>query len=113
MFKRIGFAPAVCVLATVPVCSWQPAAVAAENCITAPTHDPPEGSHWYYHFDQARNQRCWTLGEAGHPLLPRPRATAPEHIGRRDDPALSPAQREALFQEFVRWKTLQRAFDKP
>jgi hypothetical protein len=114
MLKRIGIMPAVCVLAAFNV---QQAgieqAVAAEDCLPAPTHEPPEGSHWYYRSDPIRNHKCWYLAEAGHPVLPRPPAAAAERAGRREELALNRAQRDALFQEFVRWKTLQRALDKP
>src|SRR5215475_5459186 len=34
---------------------------AAEDCIAKPTTQAPQGSHWYYHTDQASNQKCWFL----------------------------------------------------
>ena len=109
MSKRYGFVPAVCML--VPVIAFNvDGAAAAEDCIMSPTHDPPEGSHWYYHFDQAKNQKCWVLGEAGHPLVKRAPAPGADHAKEHDEVALSKAQRQALFQEFLRWQELRRTF---
>ncbi|WP_316189332.1 MULTISPECIES: hypothetical protein [unclassified Bradyrhizobium] len=38
-------------------------AVAADDCLPEPTGDKPDGQHWYYRFDRAKNQRCWYLKE--------------------------------------------------
>ena len=111
MSKRIGFVPAVFVLATVMAFNAHHAG-GAEECLAAPTRDPPEGRHWYYHFDQAKNQKCWRLGEAGLPILPQPTGPIANRAGR-EQLALSRAERDALFQEFVRWKELHRTFDRP
>ena len=75
MSKR--FVPAASVLAAVMAFQAHHAA-GADDCVVEPTHQPPDGQHWYYRFDQAKNRKCWHLGEAGltvqrpPPDLPRP-----------------------------------------
>jgi hypothetical protein len=107
MFKHIGVVPAASVLITVFNVHH---AIATEDCIAAPTHQPPRGHHWYYQTDQARSQKCWHLGEDGLPTLPR--QSRVKRPGLRVESALSQAQRDALFQEFLRWRTMQ-VFENP
>jgi hypothetical protein len=33
----------------------------ADDCLVAPNSHAPEGSHWYYHMDQANQRKCWYL----------------------------------------------------
>src|SRR5215470_418196 len=35
------------------------AAYAGDDCITEPTDQPPQGSHWYYHVDPVTHGKCW------------------------------------------------------
>ena len=112
MWKRIGVVPAVCVLA---IAFDLTHAAGADDCVAEPSRQPPDGRHWYYHFDQATNRKCWHLGEAGLPVLhpapdqPRP-APDTDRSGRREELALSRAKRDTLFQDFIRWNELQRNF---
>jgi hypothetical protein len=38
---------------------------AADDCLTAPNTQPPQGSHWYYRIDGATQRHCWYLGPEG------------------------------------------------
>jgi hypothetical protein len=111
MSKR--FVPAASVLAAVMAFHAHHAA-GADDCVAEPTHQPPDGQHWYYRFDQAKNRKCWHLGEAGltvqraSPDLPRTTAPVADRPVRRDEVALSRARRDELFQDFMRWNELQR-----
>jgi hypothetical protein len=110
--KRIGLVPAVSMLATAIAFGAHHAA-SADDCIPEPTHQPPDGRHWYYHFDQARNRKCWRLGETGMAVLPEsphPAGPGTDRSGQRQELALSRAQRDTLFQDFIRWNELQRNF---
>lgn len=35
--------------------------VRADDCVTAPPSSAPEGSHWYYRTDRAKQRKCWHL----------------------------------------------------
>jgi hypothetical protein len=37
------------------------AVFAADDCITKPNLRATRGGHWYYHFDAAKNHKCWLL----------------------------------------------------
>jgi hypothetical protein len=39
-------------------------ALAAGECIEQPNQEPAPGAHWFYHFDRAKNRKCWYLGAA-------------------------------------------------
>src|SRR6266508_5165311 len=52
-------------------------ASAADDCIAAPNSQPPEGSHWYYRMDRAKQRKCWYVGPQGqkvHRVVPQPAA---------------------------------------
>jgi hypothetical protein len=42
--------------------SWG-AAPAAEECLSGPKQEAPQGGHWYYRIDHATKRHCWYLGE--------------------------------------------------
>jgi hypothetical protein len=45
------------------------AASAANDCLSGPKDETPEGSHWYYRIDRATKRHCWYLREeVGRPL---------------------------------------------
>jgi hypothetical protein len=46
-------------LATMP----HSAAREAEQCLSGPKQEAPQGSHWYYRIDHATKRHCWYLGE--------------------------------------------------
>src|SRR5215813_10487844 len=33
----------------------------AAECLAEPSHDPPQGSHWFYRVDRATERKCWYL----------------------------------------------------
>jgi hypothetical protein len=39
------------------------AARAAEDCLSGPKNQAPQGGHWYYRIDHATKRHCWYLGE--------------------------------------------------
>jgi hypothetical protein len=41
------------------------AARAADDCLSGPKEETPEGSHWYYRIDRATKRHCWYLREEG------------------------------------------------
>ena len=38
---------------------------AAEDCLSGPGDEAPQGSHWYYRIDRATKRHCWYLREEG------------------------------------------------
>ncbi len=52
-------------------------APAEENCLAAPNAPAPGGSHWYFHFDRAKNRKCWHLRAQGDSSEPANVATRP------------------------------------
>jgi hypothetical protein len=72
MSKRIAtYGPAVLVglFATAIMLSTNCAAVAADDCLTAPTHPPGPGAHWRVRNDTVNNRKCWYLVEPEVPAL--------------------------------------------
>src|SRR6185437_5616662 len=39
----------------------QGAARAADNCLTEPKGDTPQGKHWYFHIERGTGRHCWYL----------------------------------------------------
>jgi hypothetical protein len=51
-------------LAGIPLTTVSHGAVpAADDCLSKPKGQAPEGSHWYYHIDRASKRHCWYLGD--------------------------------------------------
>ena len=51
-------------LAGIPLTTVSHSAVpAADDCLSKPKGQAPEGSHWYYHIDRASKRHCWYLGD--------------------------------------------------
>ena len=67
-------APRAVLFATLAVTLAVGAANAADDCVTAPSGDAPQGSHWYYRTNRATNTKCWYLGQNG--------AVRPAHAAR-------------------------------
>jgi hypothetical protein len=69
------------------------AARAADDCLSAPKDETPEGSHWYYRIDHPTKRHCWYLRTEGERLS----QTAPPNSSRAPIPiaprAETPAQR--------------------
>lgn len=66
---------------------------AADDCLTAPKDETPEGSHWYYRIERATKRHCWYLREEGE----KPSQTAAPTAARAAAPiapkAETPTQR--------------------
>src|SRR5579884_3513791 len=70
-------------------------AARAEDCLAAPNGPAPQGSHWYYRIDRAKQRKCWYVhaimtSAARTGELPRASATAPVVDSKL--PAAAPAQ---------------------
>jgi hypothetical protein len=66
-------------LAGMPLTTISHGAVpAADDCLSKPKGLAPEGSHWYYRIDRARNRHCWYLGDQREKLSrAKPQNSAP------------------------------------
>jgi len=66
-------------LAGTPLTTVSHSAVpAADDCLSRPKGQAPEGSHWYYHIDRASKRHCWYLGDEREKLSrARPQNSAP------------------------------------
>jgi hypothetical protein len=66
-------------LASMPLTTISHGAVpAADDCLSKPKGQAPEGSHWYYHIDRASKRHCWYLGDQREKLSrAKPQDSAP------------------------------------
>ena len=108
---------------------WNGVGLAAAKCITEPNLDAPHSGHWYFHTDPVSDRKCWYIGRPGSK---HPRTTPAEsalkidsHVRRttdvgrpknneatdQSDARLNGADRDALFQEFLRWQERQNQPD--
>jgi hypothetical protein len=69
--------------------SHSPAA-AADECLSAPNDQAPQGSHWYYRLDRATNRQCWYLREQGEKASQQ--AAQPSQQAAEPDPWQSARQ---------------------
>ncbi len=53
------------------------AARAADDCLSAPNGDTPQGSHWHYRIDRVTKAQCWYLREEGEKLSQTAPPTSP------------------------------------
>lgn len=51
------------VVAGVALATVSQAAPAADECLSAPNKQSPDGSHWYYRIDRSTKRHCWYLGD--------------------------------------------------
>jgi hypothetical protein len=56
---------------------------AADDCLSGPKGQAPEGSHWYYRVDRASKRHCWYLREEREKLS----RTKPQNSAPIADPA--------------------------
>ena len=84
------------VLAGAPLTISHGAARAADDCLSAPNEETPQGSHWYYRIDRITKSQCWYLREEGEKLS----QTAPPNSSRAAKPiaptAEAPLQRSVV-----------------
>src|ERR1700674_263016 len=89
MPKRIMLLVFASLVATIPMTIRSAdAAPAPEDCVGAPDHAPPEGSHWYYRVDGENYRKCWYLGPQGAKVR-HAAATKPERIAKPDPAPLA------------------------
>src|ERR1700694_5945666 len=43
---------------------------AADECLSGPKGQTPQGGHWYYRIDRGTKRHCWYLGEERAKLSP-------------------------------------------
>jgi len=70
---------------------------AANDCSAAPNSQPPEGSHWYYRIEGAKQRHCWYLGPEGQRVRhaePAAKSVAPARAGSAGDRPMASAQAE-------------------
>lgn len=51
---------------------------AADDCLSGPGAEAPQGSHWYYRIDRATRRQCWYLREEGENRSPMVLPSAPQ-----------------------------------
>lgn len=66
------------------------AARAADDCLTAPKGETPEGSHWYYRIERGSKRHCWYLRGEGEKLS---QTAAPNSSAAATPDAAAPMQR--------------------
>jgi hypothetical protein len=100
MRKWVSFrVPSVCADVLVTTIALG-ASVRADDYLLAPNSDSPPGARWVYQTDRATNRRCWYLTEAERAPVAHHDAE-PQH-------RLTPTERDALFEEFLRWQQQQK-----
>jgi hypothetical protein len=70
--------------------------VAADDCLSAPKGQTPEGSHWYYRIERGTKRHCWYLRAEGDNTLSQ---AAPLNISPPAKPL--PPQTSAAIQNSV------------
>jgi len=104
MAKRTNYLVFVSLLAGVPLTTLQVrAAPAADECLSAPNHQPSEGSHWYYRTDRTRNRQCWYQRQAGEEV----RSVTPKPESQRMPVAQPPAK--AAAEQLATARQVERA----
>jgi hypothetical protein len=76
MRNRIGSATpkelAVVYAITAVIVLTNGSARAGDDCLAAPSSDPPHGSHWYYRLESVPQRHCWFLGAEGRKVRVEP-----------------------------------------
>src|ERR1700735_5760700 len=52
------------------------AADPADECLSGPKGQTPQGSHWYYRIDHATKRHCWYLADERAPQIAAPNSSA-------------------------------------
>jgi hypothetical protein len=90
---RVGLLTTVVLLATVMAPGARLAA-ADSACLAEPEHEATPGEHWYYHFDQQRNRKCWHLGDAPATFFQPPASRRSERASFSLNSAFAPFLRQ-------------------
>ena len=82
----------VSVLAGIPFgTSSYSATPAADDCLSAPNGQTPEGSHWYYRIERGTKRHCWYLRQGGERVsqnAPSSALPSAKPIAPKADPAI-------------------------
>ena len=65
---------------------------AADDCLSAPKDQTPEGSHWYYRIERGTKRHCWYLREEGEKVsqsAPSSAAPSAKPITPKAEPAIA------------------------
>lgn len=80
------------VLAGIPLTTASHSATAAaDDCLSAPKEQTPEGSHWYYRIERGTKRHCWYLrgeGEKVSQSAPSSAAPSAKPIAPKAEPAI-------------------------
>ena len=80
------------VLAGIPLATASHSATpAADDCLSAPKDQTPEGSHWYYRIERGTKRHCWYLREEGEKVsqsAPSSAAPPAKPIAPKAEPAI-------------------------
>ncbi|HEY3795484.1 MAG TPA: hypothetical protein VGM09_26980 [Bradyrhizobium sp.] len=64
---------------------------AADDCLSAPREQTPEGSHWYYRIERGTKRHCWYLREEGEKVsqsAPSSAAPSAKPVAPKAEPAI-------------------------
>lgn len=65
---------------------------AEEACLSTPNSQAPQGSHWYFHIDHAKQRNCWYLREL------RQKAPTTQRTVAAPEPSVAQSQRAPIDQ---------------
>jgi hypothetical protein len=90
---------------------------AADDCLTGPKGETPEGSHWYYRIDRVTKRHCWYLRDEGEKLTqaaPPAAASPAKPVAAKTEPTMqrSVADARAEFSAQPRFEQPRRG-DEP
>ena len=84
------------------------ATVAADDCLSGPKGETPQGRHWYYRIDHSTKRQCWYLREEGDkvsqaaPLQIAPQQAVPQTASPQTaSPSAQPPLADAGIQRSV------------
>lgn len=80
--------------------------VLAAECRVEPGRSTPAGHHWHYRLDHANGRKCWYLKTVG---AAAEKKFSPRLSHADDKSTSSERDREALFEEFLRWQKHQES----
>jgi hypothetical protein len=75
----------------------------ADDCLAAPNSPTPQGSHWYYRMDWAKQRKCWYLRAPDQPAQQAVPEAAPRMGATADSPGpqRSPEESGAAISQVV------------
>src|SRR6195256_4335762 len=84
---------------------------AADDCITGPKGQAPQGSHWYYNLNRVTHRRCWYLGAEGlkvrHVASPKPSSSAMPTLQQRAETPPLKSVADAHAEQLIEWPSAE------